>query len=50
MPNAPSLKAQGLILEGISDIQALVLLEDALPSWVEVHAVTMIKCRYISET
>lgn len=50
MPNAPPLKAQGLGLEGISDIQALVLLEDTLPSWVEVHTVTMIKCRYISET
>lgn len=41
MPNAPPLKAQGLILEGISDIQAFVLLEEALPSWDEVHAVTV---------
>lgn len=50
MPNAPPLKAQGLILEGISDIKAFVLLEEALPSWDEVHAVTISKCCYISET
>lgn len=37
MPNAPPLKAQDLILQGISDIQAFVLLE--LSSWAEAHAV-----------
>lgn len=49
MPNAPNLKTQDLTLEGISDIQAFVLLEETLPSWAEVHAATINKCCYISE-
>lgn len=50
MANALPLKAQGLILEGISNIQTFVLLEEALPSWAETLAVTINKCCYISET
>lgn len=46
MPNEPPLKAQGLLFEGTSDIQALVLLKEVLPSWAEVHAVTKRECCY----
>lgn len=47
MPNEPPVKAQGLLFDGTSDIQAFVFLEGVLPSWAEVCAVTLRKCCYI---